>query len=120
MPYAHPRGFPPRSLGRADDGEGQVFPPPTVIETRGLSYGGASRPGGLSYQKSRHGGSTYAKKRFAIPTILWYTPFLHVRKRAPADKFSIRALAAFLVLVTLMHPKVFWKLLNEFDNSDNF
>ncbi len=29
------------------------------------------------------------KKRFDIPTILGYTQFLHVRKRAPKDKFSI-------------------------------
>ena len=26
MPHAHPRGFPPRALDCADDGEGQVSP----------------------------------------------------------------------------------------------
>ena len=35
MPHAHPRGFPPRTLECADDGEGQVFPPP--YDAGGLS-----------------------------------------------------------------------------------
>ena len=46
MPHAHPSGFPPRALEYADDGEGQVFPPP--YDEGGL-YAAAAPGGAPSY-----------------------------------------------------------------------
>ena len=54
-----------------------------------------------------------------ISTLLAYAIFYGIAALAPHN-YLFRALAGFLVLVTLMHPKVFWKLLNELDNSANF
>ena len=54
-----------------------------------------------------------------ISTLLAYAIFYGIAALAPQN-YLFRTLAAFLVLVTLMQPNVFWKLLNEFDNSGNF